>query len=48
MERRATETDWVEAMDSVLGADFFPSASGNAGEPGMFDGRGKAPDDTTV
>jgi PhnB protein len=41
MERRATQKEWVDAMDYVQGADFFPSASGNATEPGMLDSRGK-------
>jgi hypothetical protein len=41
MERRATQKEWVDAMGYVQGADFFPSASGNATEPGMLDGRGK-------
>src|SRR5918998_4577236 len=29
MERRATEKEWVEAMEYVQSAQFFPSASGN-------------------
>ena len=46
MERRATEKKWVDAMDYVQGAQFFPSATGDAGEPRTFDGRWKGPDDT--
>jgi PhnB protein len=30
MERRSAEKEWVDAMDYVQGAQFFPSASGNA------------------
>jgi uncharacterized glyoxalase superfamily protein PhnB len=30
MERRATEKRWVDAMDYVQGAQFFPSATGDA------------------
>jgi hypothetical protein len=29
MERRATEKEWVDAMDHVQGAQFFPSATGD-------------------
>jgi PhnB protein len=42
MERRATQKEWVDAMDYVQGAQFFPSAAGDAGEPGMFDSRGNS------
>src|SRR5918994_3625094 len=30
MERRATEKKWLDAMDYVQGAQFFPPASGDA------------------
>ena len=30
MERRATEKEWIDAMEYVQGANFFPSATGDA------------------
>ncbi|MCD6059683.1 MAG: Glyoxalase/bleomycin resistance protein/dioxygenase [Thermomicrobiales bacterium] len=42
MERRATEKEWVDAMDYVQGAHFFPSASGDESQPPTIGSRGKS------
>jgi PhnB protein len=42
MERRATEKEWVDAMDYVQGAYFFPSASGDESQPPTIGSRGKS------
>jgi PhnB protein len=41
MERRAAEKAWIDAMDYVQGAQFFPSASGNGSKRPTCGVRGK-------